>query len=157
MSGIKEYILTIVAASVIAAIVMSITEKTSENKRVMELITGLFLLLTLLSPLKGRISFNFLPDIENIERTAEESIAVGKADTHSQLKEIITEQVASYIEDKATTLGADLKVTVTVSPDDPPVPTAVKLEGSISPYAKSKLIDIIANDVGVSEDHQTWK
>lgn len=157
MSGIKEYILTIVVASVIAAIVMSITEKTSENKRVMELITGLFLLLTLLSPLKGRISFNFLPDIENIERTAEESIAVGKADTHSQLKEIITEQVASYIEDKATTLGADLKVTVTVSSDDPPVPTAVKLEGSISPYAKSKLIDIIANDVGVSEDHQTWK
>lgn len=156
MIDVKQYILTIVAASVIASIVLGLTEKATANKKLIQLITGVFLLLTVLSPLKEKLNFQSFLDIDDITHSAEENIMIGQQETQKQVKELITEQVATYIQDRATALGANLSVSVTISSDDPPIPTSVRLKGNVSPYVKSKLKEIIANDIGISEDHQTW-
>ena len=157
MSELKQYLFTIISAAIIVGVITTIFEKKSPNIRFIQMIGGLFILLTLCTPLTRKNFASFSCYFDEIEADSKDQVTMGQLAANDSMREIIKEQAEAYICDKATALGVELSVSVSVSTEEIPMPYAVKLEGSISPYAKSKITDIIANDIGISEDRQTWK
>lgn len=83
--------------------------------------------------------------------------AEGENSAREAMAQIISEQTAAYILDKAESLGASISVTVSLSDDPYPVPTAVQLEGSVSPYARKELNGYISENLGIEAEEIEWK
>ena len=146
----------ILAAALICAIVTAIMGEKGANAALTKLITGLFLAFTLIKP---AISFDFiefthLPHGYNDLVT--DAVAEGEQQTKTALARLIKQRTCAYILDKAQALNVALEVEVTLSDDDIPVPEAVRLKGKVSPYAKGRLQTIIAEDLGIEKERQTW-
>ena len=85
-----------------------------------------------------------------------DAVAEGEQQTKTALARLIKQRTCAYILDKAQALNVALEVEVTLSDDDIPVPEAVRLKGKVSPYAKGRLQTIIAEDLGIEKERQTW-
>ena len=91
-----------------------------------------------------------------LELDAEDIVSEGEDMAVSATASIIKEQVTAYILDKASSLGLNLEVEVTMTGSSPPVPSAVALKGTASPYAKQRLQQIITDELGIPEENQSW-
>lgn len=158
MDSMKQYLLSVIFAAIVIGIAQGIVGKKTQHKPAVCLLTGLFFLLTVLSPLKTANWHQYFGYFDEINLESEAEATSGYLVAQTEMERIITEQTESYIYDKATAMGVELDVTVTLEiVDSLPVPIAVKLEGSISPYDKAKMKEIIKNDIGIPEDQQEWK
>ena len=156
MMELKQYLILVICAAMAVALVTGFTGSITKNNKMIQVICSMFLFTSILLPLlKKDVTLNF--NLQGIENDATFAVEEGKMQTKDTMCELIKKNTEAYIYDKATAMGADVKVTVTVSSDDDlPLPVGVKLEGSISPYAKSKLTSIITNDLGIAEDQLIW-
>lgn len=153
----KDYILRIIAAAILCAFVKGFTDRHTAINSIIKSLCGIFLTLTILSPL---VSFKFSSVANYINMyssDADAAVEVGTSLTNASLYGSIKTQTESYILDKAASLNTKLSVEVTLSNDEIPIPCGVCIEGNISPYAKSKLMKLIADDLGIPRENQTWK
>ncbi len=156
MGWAAEYLLGVCAAAMVCAAVTALVGKKGTVGPVVKLMTGCFMLLTLLTPLGG-IRLGSLEDlISDVSADADAMAAAGENSARQELVLRITERTQAYILDKAAALGADVRVQITVSDDDIPVPSGVTVSGSISPYAKKRLEAVLTTDLGISEEAVKW-
>ena len=156
MEDIKQYILTIVSASVICGLILSLTGKKGTVGAVTKLLCGLFLSVTVISPFLGSnlLDFSSYESIWQAEADYHASLGVDSADKRA--REIIKDNCEAYILDKAVSLGADIQVQITLSRENPPVPQGITVTGSASPYARQAIKKLIEADIGISEENQLW-
>lgn len=156
MESIRNYLLGITAAALVCSILTRLLGSKGLLGTAVKLLAGIFMALTVVSPWVN-IRLTSLGDFtQGISYDASAAAADGENSAMEAMAEIIKQQTQAYILDKAESLGAQLSVEVTVSGDDLPVPCAVRLEGQISPYAKSALSTCIAEDLGISVEEQIW-
>ncbi|MBQ9761654.1 MAG: hypothetical protein IJV82_01090 [Oscillospiraceae bacterium] len=156
MDSIRSYLMGIIVAAVVSGIAVRLLGDKGTQGAMGKLIAGLFLTFTVIQPITD-IRLDDFKEISN-QFSADASIAVweGEKMTRESLCQSIKAQSEAYILDKAEGMGLTLKVEVTVSNDDLPVPTAVTLSGAVSPWAKSKLSAILTEDLGIKKEGQTW-
>lgn len=154
MDGIRQYLLTIVAGAMICAILLRVSSKFTANTALIKLLTEIFMLILLVSPL---LKFK-LPDFSAIvdDTMIGESITHGEQYTNMQTGGLIKESVTAYILDKASTLNANIRVEVFLSESPPQIPESVVIYGDVSPYTKTVLKSMIADELGIPEDAQIW-
>ena len=156
MEGIKAYILSVAAAAILCAVVRRLLEKKGTAGSVGKLLTGIFMAVTVLSPLTG-LTVDPVEDIMNDYRSAaEDAVAIGEKSANEALRESISQRLEAYIIEKALNLGADVVVEIKLSQDLYPTPVGIKITGQIAPYAKSRLQRIIQEDLGIGEEDQIW-
>lgn len=156
MDSIRSYLLSVVAAAVICGIVTRLLGEKGTQGAVAKLLTGIFLALTVISPL-AKVKLDRLTDLtESYRVDGFTAAAAGEEMTREALAQSIKAQSEAYILDKATALEVTLAVEVTLTDEDIPVPCEVRLSGQVSPYAKNKLAGIIAEDLGIGKECQTW-
>lgn len=149
-----EYILTLITAALITAIVCSFFDGKSGPGGVIRLICGLFLSFVAINPLLD-LDFSGLERyLESFSLEASTVSDTGKNMALEAQGDIIMASVQSYIMDKAETLGANITAEVVLDQDN--IPVSVELEGEISPYAKSRITGIITDDLGITKEHQIW-
>ena len=156
IEDIRSYLLSLLAAAMICAIVNRLIGDKGVSAVLTKLITGLFLAFMLVRPVVD-LDLTGLADITiRYETNALRAVEEGENRTRNALTQFITQQTQAYILDKAQALDADLKVEVTLSDDDIPVPVKVRLSGKASPYAKGRLQAIISEDLGIVKENQVW-
>lgn len=156
MEALGRYILTVTAASILLAVLRAIIGKTGNSGKLIQLIGGLFLTFTIISPVADvdlDLIFELPRDLANNGRAIAEQ---GQVQSREALASIIKPEIESYILDKAKTFQANLEVEVTLSREEFPVPSAVRLQGSVSPYAKSALRNWLRDEMGIPEEDQLW-
>lgn len=156
MEGIKEYLLSVFCAAIICAIVMRLMGEKGTHAVITKLIAGLFLAFTVVYPMAKIDLRDFSDWTASYSDAASQAAAAGERATKESIAASIKLRTEAYILDKATALNTSLKVEVTLSEDDIPCPKAVRLHGSVSPYAKAQLQTIIAQDLGIAKEYQTW-
>jgi hypothetical protein len=72
------------------------------------------------------------------------------------MAEIIKHRTAAYILQRAQELHVHLDIEVVLSADDIPVPEKVFLSGTVAPFAKKQLQQIIEQDLGIAKECQIW-
>ena len=156
MEGVREYLLSVTAAAIMAGIIISLTGEKGSQAALVKLITGLFLCFTVIAPI-AQIRITDFSDFTTDLFTEGQQLAEEGEDYYVQaLRQVITEEARAYILDKARTYGAEIQVAVTVSDGDPPIPERCNITGNLSPYVRQQLKKVIINDLAIPEENITW-
>ena len=156
MEKLGIYILSVTAAALLLGILQSIAGKKGTHVALLKLIGGLFLTFTTIAPI-ANIELERLLDFPWDFAVQGNAIAQqGQEYAQYQLHGIIKDRCEAYILDKAQTYQADVTVEVMLSQDEVPVPSSVRLQGSISPYARQALQQWLQDDLGVPKEQQIW-
>lgn len=153
MELIKEYLLSITAAALICGTISSLTSKNAGISKLMQLLCGLFLAITVIRPIVEVQLDNIDSFTDLLVVDGEIAASTGKEMAAEEMKRIIKEKTEAYILDKAKSLGAEIEVEVTLEDF---VPTGAIITGSISPFARSSLITSISQDLGIPPEGQIW-
>ena len=156
MSEIRTYVISIIAASLISAAAIGITNKMELVGMITKLLTGLFLAVTILSPICRYSSFNILQYYRNVALDTDEIISQGQEFLDSERAQFIKERTEAYILSKADSMGVALDVDIILSDVSPNIPIGITIDGEVSPYVKQKLQKIITEDLGIQEASQVW-
>lgn len=126
------------------------------RRKWIRMISGLIMTITVLAPLSDLLGAD-LPVVDPELIQAGESLRTeGEAISRNAMADIIIRNTQAYILDKANEQGASLSAEVTVSDDTIPVPEAVTLRGTISPYSKLRLEGIIETELGITKENIRW-
>ena len=157
IGAIRTWLMGIICCAAVVALAEAIMPKGTVRKIGMT-IGGLVLMVTILQPV---LSFDFgrlsglmaryrLEAEEDSRRLAEEN--------QTLMGDIIEEQTAAYIADKAEELGASVQVDVTCQLDETgfPYPTAVTVSGNLTEEQRDSLSRCIEGDFAVPVEHQNF-
>ena len=155
MEHIREYLLTVTAASIFCGILKSFMGETGSAAGMVRLLCGVFLALTVIRPLADiQLSeWDLFP--QEIQSQVDIAVAEGEDYGKQALARCIKEESEAYILDKAQAFQGIMAVEVTVN-GEPPVPTECTIRGDISPYAKQQISKILEADLGIAKEDQRW-
>lgn len=156
MEQLGRSVLSVVTAAVIVGILASLTHEKNGVGVLIRMICGLFLALHLISPFT-QLDFDVIASFTENFSAEGDLVAAGGTEMASEARRtIIIEQTQAYILDKAEHLGAALEVEVNLTQEEIPVIDSVRLQGSISPYAKIKMQQMMEADLDVPKERQIW-
>jgi len=156
MEQIRQYLLSVIGAAILCGIVNSLIGSKSPHAAIIKLISGLCMAFTVISPILKIQIDDYSDYLSSFTDDAKEVVSSGEEIAMNELYAIIKGRTEAYILDKAASLGLDVEVEVTLSNDIPPLPCAVTISGSASPYSKNALAQYIANDLGIPKEDQIW-
>ena len=156
MDQMRQYLLSVIVAALICAIIRSLLHKKGASSAIINLIASVFMVLTLIGPWTNidlqDVGHPFRDFATEADVIAEQGVHAAQEETAA----IIKEQTQTYIEDKAKAMGADVQVEVSLGSDGIAMPESVMITGTTSPYVKAKLSKCIAEDIGIPEAAQKW-
>ena len=91
-----------------------------------------------------------------IESEAKRYAAEGASSSQSAMEAIIMERTRTYILNIAESMGLMITVEVALNGENPPIPESVRITGEVSPYDKLRLEEIIAENLNIPKENQTW-
>lgn len=156
MDQIRGYIISVTAAAILCGIMNTLIGKNSRHHSLIKLICGLFMVITVISPLITIRIGNVSDYFGDLSDKGYSITADGKECAYRELCSIIKSKTEAYILDKAVSMDLDIQVEVTLNSDNPPLPCAVIIKGSTAPYSKEVLTDYIAKVLGISKEDQQW-
>ena len=117
----------------------------------------MFLTVSLLQPL-SELDFSSLSAhwLQPQDQSGEAIAALGKEASQNLLASRIKQEAEAYILDKAASLDASVTAEVILSDGDIPVPTEIILVGSVDAAVKTRLEQIILQDLGIAKENQLW-
>ena len=156
MGGLRRYIIAVITASILGGILTSAV-KEGGCGRLLKLMCGVFLLITVVQPIAGLE----IPDLSawtaDIVSEGEQAVEQGENYFADQRDAIIKEKTEAYILDKAGELGIQIQAEVSVSDTEEPVPSGVVLTGSVEPGQKQRLEIILEQELGIPRENQLWQ
>ncbi len=156
MESIRTYVLSVVTAAMLCAILSELSGRLSTTGKLLKMVSGMVLALCMLGPL-AQISFDgFFDRWDSIQDAGEQLVHRGAAQTDEAMARRIISETEAYILSKANALGAEITVSVSLTADPIPVPNAVTVRGSLSAYAKTTLSAMLTQDLGIPREAQTW-
>lgn len=153
---VREYLLGITAVALVCGIVKMLLPEKGTFGTVIKLISGVLMLLVAIKPLVGLSGDALFAWTDEISADAQSIVADAEISSKEAIRVRIKEQAEAYILAKAESMGAEIEVSVTLSEESMAVPIGVRIEGSISPYAKQVMTQTIANDLGIEKGAQQW-
>jgi hypothetical protein len=118
-----------------------------------KLLSGLFMMFTLLSPLLSVRLKEFTQHWEDLSLYADSAVSEGLSLAQAERETIIIQQAEAYILQKADSLGVELSAEVLLSDG---IPDAVNISGAASPYVKMQLGKWISDNLGIKAEAQYW-
>ena len=156
MEGVRSYLLSLCAVAIVCCCVRRLLGTKGTPAGIGKMLCGVLLTITLLRPL------HHLPDLwwkeypSDLHASAQEIVQKAAEGSKRERDEIIKKQIRAYILEKAAQLGSVLTVEVSLSDDELPVPTAVRLRGLYTPLAQARLQQLLARDLGIPKEKQIW-
>ncbi len=156
MENIREYLIGVVAAAVLCSVITVLVGNKGAVGTVIKFLSGLLMTLAVLSPWTNISLDNLWGWTEDFTQAGQELVANGENMAEDAYRAGIKKQTEAYILEKARSLGTELTVEVSLSPLETPIPIGVTLSGSISPYAKERLSQILEQELGIERKEQLW-
>ncbi len=158
MSFLREWILGITCAALLAALLAAFLPKRGGVRQAGHLAAGLLLMLAAVQPLSGL-------DFESLAATLAE-LRVSQSGRSEELatqsdeilKQIIESETEAYILDKANGLGIQCQVEVTYAADEDgsPYPVRVRVAGNLSEDQKEQLSQVLESELGLPAPRQEF-
>lgn len=156
MEALGKYILSVTSAALLLSIFRSILGEKSSATMLLQLIGGLFLAFTIISPVADLDFRSLVESSMDIQLDGNAIAAHGQAISQNELATIIKERCETYILDKAKSLGVSLEAVISLSDDEMPIPVSVRMQGVVSPYAKGMLEEWLQIEMGIPREDQLW-
>ena len=156
MDAVRQYLLNVICASVICACIRLLLPQKQPGSKTVNMLCGIFLVICTISPLiQIQVEdWNFYTD--SFSYDADRIVESASTDQADAYRESIKQLTQAYILDKAESYASELSVEVTLSEQDPPVPCAVTIDGTIPPQVKEKLEAFLEFEINIPKEAQTW-
>lgn len=156
MENIRQYLLSLIASAIICSVVISIIGNKNTLSPVIKLLAGLFIIYTALAPWAKLRLDGLLSYFDDLKLEASVSVSKGSNSAVQATASIIKNQTEAYILDKASSMGAEITVEVIVQETTPPTPCYVEIEGTLAPYHKQRLEQVVINELGIPKENLSW-
>ncbi len=156
MDALLQYILTIISATIICMIVLSFTDKKSAMYTIIKFLSGIFLIITLITPFRDKDLMDFSDIFSRFESDSDVYVQMGEDYARQEKEVFIKEQVTAYILDRAKAMDVDIEIEVCLK-EDLSGPEVIYIAGNISPYKKEQLQSLITSDLGITKENQIWQ
>lgn len=156
MDDIRQYLISVIAVTLICGILTGLLGKESSGYTIARLISGLLIAFTVISPILDVDLHNILNFTDTLYQSGEMAAQDGQRISETAMQTIIKSETEAYILDKAASLGVELEVDVLLEDTYPMAPKSVRVSGSISPYGRNWLQNVIAEELGISKENQIW-
>lgn len=151
MDFFRQWLLGVIACALLVSIAAQVSPEGS-FRAVVRFTGALLILCAVLRPLSALELSDLTPHSGYREALAQAEQSLRTTEENALANGIAT-GLASYIEDKAGSLGAGVRATVTVeSRDGIPFPTGVTLRGAYS----DTVADFVERELGIAKEHQQW-
>ncbi|MDE7260909.1 MAG: stage III sporulation protein AF [Oscillospiraceae bacterium] len=153
IEGVRTWLLGIVLTSLAGGLARQLAPQGKEQAMV-RLVSGLLLALAILRPLAGNGWDGLEVAAGGFAVQSEEQAEVYRKKQQEAFSAIIAEKTEAYILDKASQLGLDctVRVTVTAGESGIPLPSAATIRGAYSPA----LAECMEEEVGIPAQKQIW-
>ena len=156
MSRMGQYLFSVLTAALATSLVGVIFNGNKSVGSIIKFISGIFLGLTVISPILNVQSFNISDHFSSLTTNAEIIADTGSDFAAANQKAIIMEQASAYVLEKAKALNLDVEVELVLGSDEIPVPEQIYIQGAVSPFARNQLSTFISDNIGIPEDRQIW-
>lgn len=154
---LREYLLSLCAAGLLAALCMSLIPKGAVH-RVLGLCCACLLALTLIRPLASADTRTLAQMLARLQMQAEQARTGIEVKNRELTAAIIKQNAETYILDKASSLGLNAKVEVTVRTDAAyPYPASVTIETEGEAEQIRQLSACIVETLAIPKENQIWK
>lgn len=151
--AIKEYLISVTAASVVCGIIRSIAGKKGSIASSVKMLSGVFMVIVMIAPIVDLRVDNIRLYTDGLTSEVQSAANVGQSAALEEMESIIISQTQAYILDKAAEMKADLDVSVFLCDC---VPCEVQIIGAASPHVKAQLSKFIEDNLGISAEDQIW-
>ena len=155
MESLQRYIVSVCGAAIVVSVIQVLLPKDNGLFRIVKIVCGLFLTVTMLSPmLRDRVlDMSILKG--NWSDSADQFIDSGTKMAMDQKNAIIKQRTQAYILEKAESMGLSISTEVTLDPESNQ-PGCVVLTGNLTPYEKSVLSQYIQQNLAIPKERQQW-
>ena len=153
MGSIRTYLLSMLSAALLCAVLTALTGKKGTVSKFMQLLCGLFIAICALGPLMQLRLDHYRLYIAELNTQADAIAAEGSEMASSAMQELIIRDTAACILEKAASMGVELEIAVELNDI---VPTSVVLKGAASPAVKTRLTSWIEDNLGIPAEAQKW-
>jgi len=157
MEWIREWLLGITGMAFLLALAEGLMPEGSV-KKVGKLTGGLLLFLAMFRPVAALDLDGLARQVEQYSWEQAASFGALREENQKMTADIIAEELAAYIEDKAAALGAECAAEVTCRRDenDLQVPDAVRLTGRFPAGTREALCRLIEEELSIPEARQSY-
>lgn len=158
MEILRDWILGLTCAAMIAAIMGAFLPKSGGVARAGRLAAGLLLMWAAVGPLV-RLDYDSLSaSLSELRLQQERRNAELQNQNEEILKTLIESETAAYIWDKAKEVGAVCQVKISCAVDDGgmPYPRSARVAGELTEEQRSALSDYMAADLGIPPERQEF-
>ena len=151
MNILRTWIIGVTVTAMVLAAAQAVMPE-GAVKRVSRLTGGLVLVLALLHPLMALDTADLSGFAGDLPQT------VNTEEAKDAMKPIIEEELGAYIEEKAGELGLSCKARVECQADENgvPLPRTAAVTGELTARERQVLSDLIARDLDIPADRQTF-
>ena len=156
MTAIKSYLLRLILCGFLVSLT-GVLLRGKKTGRALKLCGGCLLLLTALSPLL-RVDLSKLPDLVT-GLTGAERMEAAREKNDAILRDLVADQTAAWIEERASALGLTLTAAVTVRQEGESlfVPEAVTLTGTWTETQRTALEAALREELDIPPERQRWE
>ena len=154
MDWLRNYLISVVSVCMIAAIA-SVMIKDAMIGKVVKLVSGILILLVVISPLL-KIDFANVSD-SGVLNMDSEMIEQAQSQSHELFAEQIKQATQTHIEQIAARYGITVQAEVKVDDSDIPTPIEVDIIGVLQADQIVTLSEYIEQNIGISPNHQHWR
>lgn len=156
MNGIGKYMMTLVCAGILSALVLSIGGDKGAGGSMRKMLCGLFVTVVAIAPLRSFDPGGLTAPLKDYTAMAQSAAEMGMTQAHDAIMQSISQQARAYILDKAEAMGVELDVHVEVDTDTL-YPVFATLTGRVSPREKEVIAGILEEDLLIERSAQQWK
>ena len=140
----------------LCAIVNNLSPEKAPGGAVVKLVTGILMAAVIIQPFGQGIALNLRGRFQELDDLVCAAVEQGSKMAGEELALGIKDRTEAYILDKAAGLDAQIRVQVTLSEGELPVPASVVIYGAVSPAARTALTELITRDLGIAEEDVRW-
>lgn len=153
MLSLGRAAVSLVCAGLICGIAVNLTADTFADKLI-RLLCGLFLTLTLLQPLKQLNLPELSPILDTYRNDANLAAQKGEQLAEQARLSGIKQRLRAYILDKAKQLNMNIEAQIMLSPEGQPL--AVEIVGVYDEAARKTLSGYLETQLGIAKEDQQW-
>jgi len=154
MTETRQYITSIIAASVLCGVVSSFVKSDAQRQSI-RLLCGICLIITVISPLRGVETIDFASIYREIRDNMKEYTEAGSELSRDEYRIAVKDQAERYVEEIGNSRNILLDAEIYLD-EETFLPVRITVYGMLSEEDKAEIGGKIQSELGIRLEDQMW-
>ena len=154
MTGMRAYILSIIAASILCGVVSSFLRSSAQRQSV-RFLCGVCMIITVIGPLKGMAVMDLSTVYWDIQESVEEYTELGAKMSQTEYSDEVKANVERYVEDLGREWNTSIEAEIYLD-EETFLPKRITVYGTVPEEVRANIEGTIQQELGIPVEEQMW-